>query len=279
MHKLPGDLRKGLIANPTHSMPGRTSRLWPATSSSAGSRMPSRRAPEHGGFAGPRRSWKKASVGPVAGRGASTASALADSRVPPAGSEAALRRIRAKPELPWEARSIACFYGKGRAWCPLLGLRDPTGGRWRSLNLCSVFGKDGKIALRLLVPSHSFDGMLPPAFHRLRGSFVRRVTLGDHFVEMTILRLYDLICGRAMVRKITRSTQLSTRHRLHEAPRFLSRVRIAFRHRVPGAAMSVGNARRQSRSLPLSSHHLDVGRVPECDIVPVDTFTACRPRT
>jgi len=75
VHKLPRDLRKALIANPTHSMPGRTSRLWPATSSSAGSKMPSRRRPEHAAFAGPRRSWKMASVGPAAGQGASTASA------------------------------------------------------------------------------------------------------------------------------------------------------------------------------------------------------------
>ena len=42
VHKLPGDLRNALIANRRHSMHGSTSPLWPATSSSAGSRMPSR---------------------------------------------------------------------------------------------------------------------------------------------------------------------------------------------------------------------------------------------
>jgi len=79
VHKLPGDLRKALIANPTALDAGRTSRLWPATSSSAGSKMPSRRRPEHAASAAPRRSWKKASVGPAAGQGANTASAPAAS--------------------------------------------------------------------------------------------------------------------------------------------------------------------------------------------------------
>src|SRR5687768_911991 len=59
-------------------MPGRTSRLWPATSSSAGSKTPSRNRPGNAAFAGPRRSSRKASVGPAAGQGASTASAPAD---------------------------------------------------------------------------------------------------------------------------------------------------------------------------------------------------------
>jgi hypothetical protein len=60
-------------------MRGRTSRLWPVMSSSAGSRMPSRRRPGNAAFAGPRRNWRKASVGPAAGQGAGTASAAADS--------------------------------------------------------------------------------------------------------------------------------------------------------------------------------------------------------
>jgi hypothetical protein len=37
--------------------------------------MPSRTPPESAGFGGPRRSWRKASAGPAAGRGASTATA------------------------------------------------------------------------------------------------------------------------------------------------------------------------------------------------------------
>src|SRR5437764_14921767 len=37
--------------------------------------MPSRRPPESAAFGGPRRSWRTASAGPAAGRGASTATA------------------------------------------------------------------------------------------------------------------------------------------------------------------------------------------------------------
>jgi hypothetical protein len=60
-------------------MPGTTSRRWLGTSSSAGSRMPSRRPPERGGFGERRRSWRKDSAGPAVGRGASTATAKASS--------------------------------------------------------------------------------------------------------------------------------------------------------------------------------------------------------
>src|SRR4051794_4056568 len=59
-------------------MPGRTSRLSPATSSSAGSRMPSRRRLEIAAYAGHRRNSRKASGGPAAGQAANTASATAD---------------------------------------------------------------------------------------------------------------------------------------------------------------------------------------------------------
>jgi len=62
---------------PQLSLHGWTSRLWLATSSSAGSRMPGSRSPESAVFVGPRRSSKKASVGPAAGRGAATANATA----------------------------------------------------------------------------------------------------------------------------------------------------------------------------------------------------------
>jgi hypothetical protein len=41
--------------------------------------MPSRRRPENVAFVGPRRSWRMASAGPAAGRGASTATAPAGS--------------------------------------------------------------------------------------------------------------------------------------------------------------------------------------------------------
>ena len=80
VHKLPGDLREALVANPAPSVPGRTLRPWPGTSSSAGSTMPSGRRPENAAFAGPRRSSRRASVGLVAGQDAPTASAPAASR-------------------------------------------------------------------------------------------------------------------------------------------------------------------------------------------------------
>src|SRR5215217_921111 len=61
-------------------MPGRTSRPWRATSSSAGSRMRSSRRLANAAFAGPGRSWRTASAGPAAGRGAVTANAGPESR-------------------------------------------------------------------------------------------------------------------------------------------------------------------------------------------------------
>ena len=80
VHELPDDLRKALLANAKPSTPGTTSRLSPATSSSVGSKMPSRRRHEPAVFAAPRRSWRKANVGPAAGPGARTATAPVDRR-------------------------------------------------------------------------------------------------------------------------------------------------------------------------------------------------------
>ena len=64
------------------STPGTTSRRWRGTSSSAGSRMQSRRPPVRAGFGERRRSWRKASAGPAVGQGASTATAQASSGPP-----------------------------------------------------------------------------------------------------------------------------------------------------------------------------------------------------
>jgi hypothetical protein len=58
-------------------MPGRTSRRWLATSSSAGSKMPNRTRPESGASAGHVKSWRKACVALAAGQGARTASGQA----------------------------------------------------------------------------------------------------------------------------------------------------------------------------------------------------------
>ncbi len=51
------------------------------------------------------------------------------------------------------------------------------------------------------------------------------ITARDHFLQMTVLRLYDLISGIAMVWQITWSTQLLTCHCFHNT-RFLSKNSI-----------------------------------------------------
>ena len=56
-------------------------------------------------FAGPRKSSRRASAGPVAGRGASTASAPADSRVPPSWVRGRPAADPGETKLPWEPRS------------------------------------------------------------------------------------------------------------------------------------------------------------------------------
>src|ERR1700676_4829077 len=59
--------------------------------------------------------------------------------------------------------------------------------------------------------------MLPPALHRLQGTLVSFVTACDHFVQVPVLRLYDLISGISMMREITGSAQLFTCHGLHRS--------------------------------------------------------------
>jgi len=120
--------------------------------------------------------------------------------------------------LPWPARQMVMAEPPETANSP----ECTSGTGWG--DRCSVFGKSSKIALGLPIPPHSFDGILPPALHLIQGTFVRCVTRGDHFLEMSVLRLYDLVCGHAMVRKIARATQLLAGHRLHES-RFLSPCR------------------------------------------------------
>jgi hypothetical protein len=79
VHKLPGDLRKALIANATGLD------AWKDITPLARNEFicwvedAKQQRPENAAFAGPRRSWRKASVGPAAGQGASTANAPAHS--------------------------------------------------------------------------------------------------------------------------------------------------------------------------------------------------------
>ena len=79
MHELPKDLRKALIAN------GTALDAWKDITPLARNEFicwvedAKQERPESAAFGGPGRSWRKASAGPAAGRGASTASAPAPS--------------------------------------------------------------------------------------------------------------------------------------------------------------------------------------------------------
>jgi hypothetical protein len=76
VHNLPADLRKALITNPT------ALDAWKDITPLARNEFicwVEDAKQENAAFAEPRRSWRRASVGPAAGQGASTASAPADS--------------------------------------------------------------------------------------------------------------------------------------------------------------------------------------------------------
>jgi hypothetical protein len=59
--------------------------------------------------------------------------------------------------------------------------------------------------------------MLPPTLHFAQGTFVRRITGGNDFFEVGILRLDDLVCGISVMLEIAGSTELPARHRLHRS--------------------------------------------------------------
>jgi hypothetical protein len=63
--------------------------------------------------------------------------------------------------------------------------------------------------------------MFPSTLHLRQGTFVRFIPACDRFLEMVILRFYNLIGSLSMEREITWSTQLFTCHCLHRV-RFLS---------------------------------------------------------
>src|SRR2546430_851160 len=86
--------------------------------------------------------------------------------------------------------------------------------RW--LCVRSVFGKGSKGLLCTDIPAHSFYRILPSALHALQGIFVRFIATCDHFLQVGIFRLNDLISGVSMELDITRATHLATRHRFHE---------------------------------------------------------------
>src|SRR5262245_4022211 len=80
----------------------------------------------------------------------------------------------------------------------------------------SVFWKSCEVALGSAVPAEAGERIAPPALHGLQGTLVRCVTARDHFLEVTILRLYHLIGVGSLERKVTRSTHLLACHRLHD---------------------------------------------------------------
>src|SRR4051794_40255869 len=83
-------------------------------------------------------------------------------------------------------------------------------------SLQSVLRKSREIALGLSVPPHPGERMLPPALHLVERCSVCLITARDDLVQMTVLRLDHLVGSVAMVRCVTRPTEFSTGHRLHE---------------------------------------------------------------
>src|SRR5438105_11013550 len=79
----------------------------------------------------------------------------------------------------------------------------------------SVFGELREVTLDSPIPTHPRDGMLPPTLHLLQGTDVRVIARGDDLLEVLVLRLDDSVSGVALQLKITRPTQLVTRHPLH----------------------------------------------------------------
>jgi hypothetical protein len=136
-----------------------------------------------------------------------------------ASSTQQMNSLRARGVMSFQASSavdlaISALRRSRGSWCT-----TPPG--TGELLTPSIFGKGGKITFGLPIPAHALDGPLPPALHLLQGTFVRRVTAVDHLVEMSILRLDDLVCGRTLMGRIARPTKLPTRHGFHDS-RFLS---------------------------------------------------------
>jgi hypothetical protein len=101
---------------------GWTSRPWHGTNSSVGSRTRSKRRPASAEFAGHERSWKRASAGPAAGLGASTASArVDDARASPhvvgdpSGARGLTRTPRFRLVREWDPTKLAAFCSHARA--------------------------------------------------------------------------------------------------------------------------------------------------------------------
>ncbi len=76
-------------------------------------------------------------------------------------------------------------------------------------------GQGSEVALRVLVPTHSRDGSLPPALHLLKSGLVGGVARCDHLLEMGVVRFDDVVGGLTFVGEVARPTELSACHLLH----------------------------------------------------------------
>src|SRR5580692_3168977 len=98
-----------------------------------------------------------------------------------------------------------------------------SGGSRHDTSLCRIYswwtssalGKGSEIALRLFVPAHARDRVLPTTLHLFEGRFVGGVPFGDLVLQVSVLGLDDLVGARPVVDELTRPTQLLAGHGLH----------------------------------------------------------------
>jgi len=89
------------------------------------------------------------------------------------------------------------------AWEPAL----QTGG--------SVLGESREGLGGVAVPPEALDGVAPPRLHVRARRLVRRVAGPNGILEMTVLRLDDLVRGRSAQLQVAGAAELAAGHRLH----------------------------------------------------------------
>src|SRR5262249_12630328 len=99
---------------------------------------------------------------------------------------------------------------------------------------------------------------LPATLHCLQRVLVGAVTAGHDLVQMTVLGLDDLVCGRTVVRVLARPTHLLTGHGLHRTHPLCGTARHgSTRHRSTTAGPPAGPEARYQHHYPQSyeAHH------------------------
>src|ERR1035437_2828818 len=136
----------------------------------------------------------------------------------------------------------------------------------------SVFGKSSKGLLGVHVPLHSRHRMSPPVLHALPGTLVRLVTRCDHFFQMAVLGLYDLISRVPVEWGIARSTHLFACHCFHVRLRLLVRGSLAsaasarrFLHEGADPCLVGGGQLRQSEGTRPHGAFIEVRLVAESE--------------